>query len=423
MKPGLTVLAVLVALGLGATIFRDSIPLGNAQSPSTTQNQERAAPINEDRARLENERNTVDIVKRFEPGLVYIGTTSVAVTQDPLSQYFGGAPRQQVQQGAGSGFFVNDKGDILTNYHVVGEASQIEIRLLNGQRTYPARVIGTAAAYDLALIRPQNVPSNLVKPIPLGDSSQVQVGQKAIAMGAPFNFDFTVTEGIVSAVNRLVPVGVPTSEDPTAVPQRVIQTDAAINPGNSGGPLLDSSGRVIGINSQIISPSGAVTGQGQFAGIGFAIPINVAKRLLPRLQAGETIRRPLIGVQAAIVVQDPQTGEVDAANLSDLSSALRRQYNLPSSGFLVGQVTPGSPAAKAGLRGGTRVVNPARNVQMRLGGDVIVSVDGTLINAQEDLQSALIARNPGDKVRLEIKRGGQNQTITVTLTQESQRRQ
>ncbi|MBX8467356.1 S1C family serine protease, partial [Deinococcus sp. RIT780] len=264
---GVGIVLVLVGLGLGATLLRDQVPVGAAQAPAVSG--AAADPVAaEAGARLQNEQNTIDVVGRFEPGLVFISTENEVMGQDPFGM-FGGS---EVQRGLGSGFFVNDAGDILTNYHVVagesgsGAAQKISVRVMGQEQSVEARVIGLAPQYDLALIRPVDLDAKLIRPIPLGDSDTLKVGQKAIAMGAPFGLDFSVTEGIVSSTARQIPIGFSGSGASEGITQKAIQTDAAINPGNSGGPLLDSGGRVIGINTQIYSPSGQTTGVGQSAG-------------------------------------------------------------------------------------------------------------------------------------------------------------
>lgn len=411
------VILVLAGLGLGATLLRDQVPLGMSQTAPA------AAPVQnpvaaEAGAKLQNEQNTIDVVSRFEPGLVFISTESEVVSQNPFGMMFG-QPDTQVQQGVGSGFFVNDAGDILTNYHVVagesgaGAAQKISIRVMGQDRSVPARVIGLAPQYDLALIRPEGLDAKFIRPIPLGDSDTLKVGQKAIAMGAPFGLDFSVTEGIVSSTARQIPIGFGGAGG-QGITQKAIQTDAAINPGNSGGPLLDSGGRVIGINTQIISPGVQAGGTGQSAGVGFAIPVNAAKNLLPRLQAakGGIITAPRIGVGAGLLVQGQ--GQVIPVGLSALSPQGKEQLNLPENGLVVGEVTPGSPAAKAGLKGGTDT-QEFRGGQIALGGDVITAANGNPVDGVEDLQAALIDRKQGDTVTLKVWRAGQTRDVTITL--------
>ncbi|MFC0617649.1 S1C family serine protease, partial [Deinococcus budaensis] len=218
--------------------------------------------------------------------------------------------------------------------------------------------------------------------------------EKAIAMGAPFGLEFTVTQGIVSAVGRMIPTGV------DRVPQPAVQTDAAINPGNSGGPLLNALGQVIGVNTQIFSPVRDAAGTGQNAGIGFAIPINVARSLLPRLLAGELIRLPHLGLLAL--------------NLRELAPAARRDLGLPARGLLVQTVEPGSPAAAAGLRGGARV-RRFPDGTIRLGGDVITAANGRAVASVQDLQAALLGERPGVRVPLTLRRGDRTLTVPRTL--------
>ncbi len=339
-------------------------------------------------------------------------------TQDPMAWMYGGDSGTQVQTGVGSGFFVNAQGDILTNYHVVGNesgqgaADRILIRVMNRQDAVPAKVIGLAPQYDLALIRPEGLNAQDIRPIPLGDSDALKVGQKAIAMGAPFGLDFSVTEGIVSSTARQIPIGF--GAGGAGITQKAIQTDAAINPGNSGGPLLDSGGRVIGINTQIISPGVQSGGTGQSAGVGFAIPINAAKNLLPRLQAanGGVVRAPVIGIAAGLVAQ-ARGGQIPVG-LSALTSSGKQQLELPETGLVVGEVSPDSPASRAGLRGGTRTED-FRGGQVALGGDVITGADGQPVDGIEDLQAALIDKKEGDTVALKVVRGGRARDVTVTL--------
>ncbi|WP_221088032.1 S1C family serine protease [Deinococcus aquaedulcis] len=408
---GLGIMLVLVGLGLGATLLRDQVPTGSAQPAAQ-------APLNESGARLQNEQNTIDVVGRFEPGLVFISTEDV-VAQDPFAMMFGAAP-DQVRQGLGSGFFVNKTGDILTNYHVVagedgqGAADRITVRVMNQEESVPAEVIGLAPQYDLALIRAPGLAKTLIRPIPLGNSDTLKVGQKAIAMGAPFGLDFSVTEGIVSSTARQIPIGFSATGGEGGITQKAIQTDAAINPGNSGGPLLDSSGRVIGINTQIYSPSGQATGVGQSAGVGFAIPINTARSLLPRLQAaqGQVVGAPDLGVTPGLLVQSQ--GRVLPVGLSVLSTRGKRELDLPDRGLVVGAVRPGSPAARAALRAGTRE-EAFRGGVIVLGGDVITAADRQPVDAFEDLQSVLIDKKEGDPVTLTVVRAGQTRTVQLTL--------
>ncbi len=394
--------------------------------------------FNAARARTENERNTVDVVRAAEDGLVYISVqsgTKAATRQtapksaprgsgkgndgsapsdqgsvpggsDPFAGTpFAGMPFGQgapnlpgmpdqpsgPSRGTGSGFFVNAKGDILTNYHVVDGADTITIRVHNHPETYTAKVIGTAPDYDLALIRAEDLPKDLIKPIALGDSDVLEPGLKAIALGAPFDLDFSVTEGIISSNARSIPVGV------RGVNQAVIQTDAAINPGNSGGPLLGSDGQVIGINTQILSG-----GSDQNAGVGFAIPINTAKTLLPRLEAGTKITTPVLGLRYA--------------DLSGLDSTALKALKLPTSGALVVGVEPGSPAEQAGLKAGSQQITLQDGTPLTLGGDIVTSVNGKKLGQGSSLQAAIFGLSIGDTVKLGVLRGGKAVDLSVKLS-------
>lgn len=408
----LSVVLVLIGLTIGVVI-RDSAPTSEAV-PSVAAVPSKPVALGQvSPSMLENERNTIDIVTRYEPGLVFISTEKAVVSQDPFGWL--NDEESQVQTGVGSGFFVNDAGDILTNFHVVaGENgdirdSKLSIRIMNDPRSYPAEIIGYAPQYDLALIRPTEKGMK-IQPIPLGNSDQLKAGQKAIAMGAPFGLDFSVSEGIISSVARQIPIGFGVTG---GITQKAIQTDAAINPGNSGGPLLNSQGEVVGINTQIFSPSGR-TGAAQSAGIGFAIPINVAKNLLPRLQSaeGKMILAPRIGVEAGLVASTPR-GALPMG-LSALTAQARQEWHLPERGLLVGRVSEGGAAERAGIRGGNKTQS-LRGGRIRLGGDVIIEAAGKTIDTIEDLQAVLIDKTIGDQLKVKVWRDSQTVPLTLTL--------
>jgi S1-C subfamily serine protease len=287
-------------------------------------------------------------------------------------------------EGAGSGFLIDTDGHILTNYHVVQGTQTIEVTF-GDHSVYKARLIGADSVNDIALIQIQAKGSKLA-PLPLGDSRNLLVGQRVLAIGNPFGFGSTLTTGVVSSLGRTVQTGESTFID------EAIQTDAAINRGNSGGPLLNSRGEVIGINSAIYSPSGTT------AGIGFAIPINTAKRVAEDLIAHGRVLRATIGAEGRSL-------------WPDLAEALR----LPvERGVLVERVDRGGPAAQAGLRGGNRSVLAGLR-ELRIGGDVIIAVDGKEINSNSDLNLLLNRARPGDTVVLTVIREGRKVTVPVKL--------
>lgn len=371
-----------------------------AAAPSSA-SQPAPTTASESGARTESEQNTASVVKDSSDGLVFVETTSTVqpnIQQQMLEQLFGqgqggggGMQQPQESQGLGSGFFVTASGDILTNYHVVQNADEIKVRLHNDPRAYPAEVVGTASDYDLALIRVDKLPENEIHPLPLGDDKQLEVGLKAIALGAPFGLDFSVSEGIISSLQREAPVGV------GDVVQPVIQTDAAINPGNSGGPLLNSAGQVIGVNTQILTG-----GAGQSAGVGFAIPVTTVKQLLPQLQAGEKIRTPLMGIS----MMDLGNAEPD----------MLRSAGLPEAGVLVTRVYPNSPAAKAGLQAAEAVRREDGTVVPSQDSDIITAIDGKAIEGAEDIRTAMIGKRIGDTVELTVQRGKQTRQMQLKLT-------
>ncbi|WP_025745644.1 S1C family serine protease [Kallotenue papyrolyticum] len=314
------------------------------------------------------------------PAATVAGQVYAAVHEAVVQiQALGETPLGMQAYGSGSGVVVDARGLILTNYHVVAEARGISVRFSNGQQR-EAQLLGYDRGNDLALLRvapPEGVPVAR-----LGDSDQVQVGETAIAIGSPFGLENSVTQGIISAVKRdWVP------ED-GRVRRNLIQTDAPINPGNSGGPLLNARGEVIGINTMIESP---VRGS---VGVGFAIPINTAKRLLPQLEAGARLEPVWLGIAG-----------------QPLDATIARDQGLSiSEGVLITEVVPGSPAAAAGLRGGQ-----GQNERVPRGGDVITAVNGMPVRNLSELADALTGHNPGDQITLTIVRDGRQQQVSVTL--------
>jgi S1-C subfamily serine protease len=287
-------------------------------------------------------------------------------------------------EGAGSGFVIDAAGHILTNYHVVQEAETIEVTL-GDQSRYKAKYIGADTRNDIALIQ-IDPKGRKIATLPLGDSRNLLVGQRVLAIGNPFGFQSTLTTGVVSSLGRTVQTSENTFID------EAIQTDAAINRGNSGGPLLNSHGEVIGINSAIYAPNGTT------AGIGFAIPINTARRAAEDLIATGHVRHATLGAE----------GRAIWPNLADALNLGVQQ------GILIERVVPGGPAAQAGIRGGTRSVLAGLQ-ELRIGGDVLVAVNGKELTSQMDLNLLLNRAWPGDTITLTIFRDGKKMDVPVKL--------
>jgi S1-C subfamily serine protease len=316
----------------------------------------------------EDEKTTIDIFSRTAPAVVHI--TTLAVRENVLN-----LDVQQIPQGTGSGFVWDTDGHIATNYHVIQGADAARVTMAD-QSSWQARLVGAYPDKDLAVLV-IDAPKDHLHPIPIGSSHDLQVGQKAFAIGNPFGLDRTLTTGVVSALGREIEsVTRRTIKD-------MIQTDAAVNPGNSGGPLLDSSGRLIGVNTAIYSPSGA------YAGIGFAIPVDTVNQVVPQLIRHGKVTRPGLGVQLA-------------------PEQVARQVGVQ--GALILSVLPDSPAAKAGLRPTRR--DASNRLQL---GDIIVAIDGKPVKSSNDVGGVLEQHQVGDTVRLTIRRDGEEQQISVTL--------
>lgn len=316
----------------------------------------------------QDEKTTVELFRQSAPSVVYITTSKVYRDLFDFDV-------AEVAQGSGSGFIWDEGGHIVTNYHVIQGANMARVTLAD-QTTWEAQVVGTAPDKDLAVLRIEP-PQNALKPILLGTSHDLLVGQKVFAIGNPFGLDQTLTTGIISGLGRQI-------ESATKRPIRdVIQTDAAINPGNSGGPLLDSSGRLIGINTAIYSPSGAN------AGVGFAVPVDTVNRIVPQLIRYGKVKRAGLGVS---IVQDHVT----------------RSFGYE--GVLIWTVAPGSAAAKAGLRPTLR--DARGNVRF---GDILVAIDGVEVKKSNDLFAILDERNVGDRVSLKVLRGKETIEVEVAL--------
>ena len=316
----------------------------------------------------EDEANTTEIFRKASPAVVFVTTTT-------LRRSFFNRNIQEIPQGSGSGFVWDESGLIVTNFHVVANAKNLTVTLQD-QNEYKATVIGVAPQKDLAVLRLDDPPEDLVT-LPLGDSSELIVGRKVLAIGNPFGLDTTLTTGVVSALGREI------QAPSNRTIRGVIQTDAAINPGNSGGPLLNSLGQMIGVNTAIYSPSGAS------AGIGFAIPVNTVKDVIPELISYGRLSRPAMGLELA-------------------SDNWLRRYRI--NGVPVVRVFPGLPAAEAGVIGAYR--NSRGDILL---GDVITHIDDLEIRSNDDYFSALESHKPGDTVTLRTRRAESEQRFTIKL--------
>lgn len=358
-------LILVVALSAAGLVF-----LKDSWVRSATLFDPRAAPraVNPRGELLSDEKSTITLFRQASPSVVNI--TAIGVERDlfTLNLY-------QIPQGTGSGFVWDTNGDIITNFHVIQQADAAQVTLAD-QSNWKARIVGVAPDKDIAVLR-IDAPANRLRPIPIGTSKDLQVGQSVFAIGNPFGLDQTLTTGVISALNREI-------ESVTRRPiQGVIQSDAAINPGNSGGPLLDSAGRLIGVNTAIYSPSGTS------AGIGFAIPVDIVNRIVPELIRSGKVTRPGLGIQIA----DEQIAE-----------------RLGVTGVLVVDVTRGGAAAKAGIQPTQR----DSEGRLRLG-DVITAIDDKKIESSNDLYLILEKYKVGDAVTVTMLRNGKSVQARLTL--------
>ena len=317
------------------------------------------------------EQNNITVYRKVLPAVVNVTSKAVA-----FDFFYGEVP----EQGQGSGFVLDRQGRILTNYHVVAGAQQLEVTLSNRSK-YAARVVGVDRAHDLAVI--QITAPNLT-PATLGDSKDLMVGQKVFAIGNPFGLNGTMTRGIISSIRSV--------RGPESFIDEAIQTDAAINPGNSGGPLLNSRGEVIGINAMIASSVG------QSSGVGFAVPINTAKAVLNDLVTLGRVRRPAMGIRSL-----------------PIGPELAKRMGLAAdSGVLIVQIVPGGAAERAGLRAGNQRAYIG-NTPIMLGGDLIVAIDGDAVADTADIAHIMNRHRAGDTVRVTIYRGKQKMDVNLTL--------
>jgi S1-C subfamily serine protease len=354
-----------------------------AQSRTTTVLQQAPLSGPDGRTTAGGAMTARDLYRRDAPGVVFIRADVVQQTQ--VSPFDFGTQSPQRGTSTGSGFVIGDNGDILTNAHVIDGAVKVTVQLADKQ-VVDAKVIGKDTSSDIALLKVDPDGLDLTS-LELGSAKDVQVGDPVIAIGNPFGLDRTLTTGVVSALQRRI--SAPNGEGIS----NVIQTDAAINPGNSGGPLIDAAGRVIGINSQIQTGSG---GNGN-VGIGFAVPIDTAKQILPQLKSSGKVQRAYLGVSSLTI-----DGSLNPLNLPT------------KTGVLIQTVQATSPAAKAGIRAGGYSAHLSGN-DIVLGGDIIQSVDGRTVRTSDDLGSLVSAHKPGDKVTVGLLRDGKKLQATVTL--------
>jgi len=331
----------------------------------------------------QDERENIDVYERLNAGVVNITTEVVAI-----NWFLEPVPKEG---GSGSGSIIDRRGYVLTNYHVVKDAYKVFVNLASGERL-EGKVIGSDSENDLAVVKFDPPKDMTLTVVPYGDSADLKVGQKVLAIGNPFGLERTLTKGIVSGLGR------PVQQDAKTIIRDMIQTDASINPGNSGGPLLNSRGEIIGVNTMIYSPSGGSVG------VGFAVPVNTAKRIVPDLIKFGMVKR----------------GWIDAEYVQLFPALIEYMKDKGGSmpidkGLLVSTAKKGGNADRSGMRGGTTPVRYYQSV-FNVGGDVIVSVDGMTIGSLADLYSALEDNKPGDTVKVEFYRGAKRMSVSMALS-------
>lgn len=372
----------ILILALGSALFAAGVVallmnfsnFGQANNPNGNVLAESETQKITDPSTVSDEQNSIEVYQKLSPGVAFITTSAT------FENFYG--EEFERERGNGSGSVIDRNGHILTNFHVIEGASKLTVSF-GGDKVYPATVIGGDPDTDLAIIK-ITPPREGLTVIPLGDSDKLNVGQKVLAIGNPFGLDRTLTTGIISGLQR--PIRARNNRPIDAA----IQTDASINPGNSGGPLLDKFGNMIGINSQILSPSGAS------AGVGFAVPVNTAKRVIPQiLQFGE-VRRPKLGASLY--------------SIEELRARSRGRVNLPlENGLLISRVLPGGSVDRAGLRGLSQV---GEDIIL---GDIIISIDKKELNNIDDLYRYLDKKEIGDTVQVEVFRDGKTVSVPVKL--------
>ncbi|MFO7741343.1 MAG: trypsin-like peptidase domain-containing protein [Anaerolineae bacterium] len=375
----LAIIAVVVAT-LGCSLSSDTfVSTPTPPAPTPTPSPPQVPAMQEEPANaLEAQVEAV----YDQAGSAVVNITSVTYAYD---FFFNPVP----QEGTGSGFVYDENGHVVTNYHVIEDAEELSVTLADGQ-TYSAEIVGLDPTNDLAVIRIEA--GNPPEPIPLGDSDGLRVGQFVVAIGNPFGLEGTLTVGVISSLGRVIK-----GPDNRFIGE-VIQTDAAINPGNSGGPLLDLRGRVIGVNSQIVSPSQAN------AGVGFAVPSNTVRRVVPELISRGRYPHPWLGIEPISLTAERARAFEQAG-----------MEGVVDTGVLVLEVVPGGPAEKAGIRGGSRLVQIGR-YRIPLGGDIVTAINGEPIADYQDLTVYLETRTRvGDTIEVTLIRGGEERTLDVTL--------
>ena len=357
--------SALIAVGATALVYNFGGALNSLAGAENTVGEEGAPASISEPSLVSDEQNSIEVYKSISPGVAFITTTTV-------QENFWGM--EQEGSGNGSGSVIDAQGHILTNYHVVERANKMTVSL-GGGKSYSATMVGGDPDTDLAVIKIDAPPAGLTV-VPLGDSDRLAVGQKVLAIGNPFGLDRTLTTGVISGLQR----GLRARNNRPI--DAAIQTDASINPGNSGGPLLDKFGKMIGINSQIFSTGGGSVG------VGFAVPVNTAKRVVPQLLQYGEVRRPKLGASLPSVAD------------------LRGRVSLPvADGLVVAQVQPGGSAEQAGLRGVT-------NTGV---GDILISAEGQKLTSLDDLYRLLDRKQIGETVIFEVYRNGRTITVPVRL--------